>query len=187
MVMSDYITPVMYVDPSGLFWETIFDIGFLIWSIADVIDDPKDWKNWAALGVDIFFTAIPFVTGGGSQVIKLANVSDDLHDLKKVTVIGETTHRVEIVAQFVNATENLYDGFKSYDRLNGFGKTGKVLAEIGGKTSNITWLFGKLRTGYNVIDIGIDSVRTARSSSYITEKFIIGIWKTRNIWKWGYH
>lgn len=181
------MTPVMYLDSSGHFWETIFDVGFLIWSIVDVIKNPTDWKNWAALGVDILFTAIPFVTGGGSQIVKLVNVADDISDFKKVTVIGETMSRVKTISQFVNATDNLYDGFKAYDRLSDMGKLGKVAAEVGGKATNAAWLYNKLRSGYKVIDIGIDSVRTARSSSYIVEKIITGIWRTRNVWKWGYH
>jgi RHS repeat-associated protein len=34
--------PVMYLDSTGHFWETIFDVGFLIWSIVDVVNDPTD-------------------------------------------------------------------------------------------------------------------------------------------------
>ena len=147
----------------------------------------KDWKNWAALLVDLAFAAIPFVTGGGGQVVKLANVADDISDFSKVTVIGESMSRVQTISQFVNATDNLYDGFKSYKKLSSLGKGGKVLAEIGGKSSNIAWLYGKLRSGYKVIDIGIDTVRTTRSSSYIVERITIAIWKSRNIWKWIYH
>ena len=45
--------------------------------------------------------------------------------------------RVKTVSQFVNAADNLYDGFKAYGKLSKMGKPGKVLAEIGGKTSNV--------------------------------------------------
>lgn len=41
---------------------------------------------------------------------------------------------------------------------------GEVLAEIGGKSTNIAWLYGKLRSGYKVVDIGIATARTIRSS-----------------------
>ena len=68
------------------------------------------------------------------------------------------------------------------------------MAEIGGKASNLAWLYGKLRKGYTVIDIGIDIGRVSnqtgklvRSSSYIAEKILLGIWKYRNIWKLAYH
>ena len=125
------------------------DIGFILMDIYFLTSNEgyKDWKNWAALGADILFVAIPFVTGGG-QVIKLANVADDLHDLSKVTVIGETMVRVKTVSQFVNATDNLYGGYKAYDTLYDMGRLGVIGAEIGGKGSNAIWLYNKLRSGY---------------------------------------
>ncbi len=104
----------------------------------------------------------------------MANVADDISDFSKVTVVGETMSRVRTVSQFVNAADNLYDGFKAYNTLSNMGKGGKVLAEIGGKISNATWLYGKLREGYRVIDIGIDSIRTVRSSSYTIERIVLG-------------
>ena len=67
------------------------------------------------------------------------------------------------------------------------GKGGKVLAEVGGKVSNIAWLYGKVRTGYTIVDIGIDIGRVGRSSSYMTERIFLGIWQSRNIWKSFYH
>ncbi len=181
--------PINMVDPTGHFWDTVLDILFIGGDIYNLITNEgyKDWKNWAALLVDLAFAAIPFVTGWGGQVVKLANVADDISDFSKVTVIGESMSRVQTISQFVNATDNLYDGFKSYKKLSSLGKGGKVLAEIGGKSSNIAWLYGKLRSGYKVIDIGIDTVRTTRSSSYIVERITIAIWKSRNIWKWIYH
>lgn len=181
--------PINKYDPTGHFWDTVFDILFIGWDIYNlcVNDGYKDWKNWVALGADIAFAAIPFVTGSGGQVVKLADVADDISDFCKVTVVGETMTRVKTVSQFVNATDNLYDGFQAYDKLSRLGKGGKVLAEIGGKASNIAWLYGKLRSGYKVIDIGIDSTRLIRSSSYIAERIALGIWKSRNIWKWIYH
>lgn len=95
--------------------------------------------------------------------------------------------RVKTVSQFVNATDNLYDGFKTYGKLSKMGKPGKVLAEIGGKTSNVLWLFGKLRSGYTVVDIGIDASRLTRSSSYITERITLMAWQNRALWKTLYH
>jgi len=181
--------PVNKNDPTGHAWDIIFDIAFICWDIYDLVANEgyKEWENWASLGLDVAFAAIPFLTGGGGQVVKLADVGDALYDLSKVTVIGETMTRVKTVSQFVNATDNLYDGFKSYGKLSSLGKGGKALAEIGGKASNLAWLYGKVRCGYTVVDIGIDIGRTTRSSSYITEKVFLGIWKHRNKWKLLYH
>lgn len=180
--MSDYITPVMYTDSDGYFWDTVLDIFFIGWDIYNLFADGgyKNWKNWAVLGVDILFAAIPFVTGGGGQILKIGDKVADFNDFRKVTVIGETMDRVKDTASLLNNVDNLYDGFKAYNRLSDLGKGGKVLAEIGGKTSNIAWLYGKLRSGYKVIDIGIDISRTARSSSYIIERSVVAIWQARN-------
>ena len=43
------------------------------------------------------------------------------------------------------------------------------------------------KSGYRTIDIGFDSTRLIGSSSYIAERIALGIWKSRNIWKWIYH
>ena len=57
------------VDPTGHFWDTVLDILFIGWDIYNLITNEgyKDWKNWAALLVDLAFAAIPFVTGGGGK------------------------------------------------------------------------------------------------------------------------
>lgn len=70
----------------------------------------------------------------------------------------------------LDCLDNLYDGFKYYDKLSKVDKGGKVLAEIGGKTSNVAWLYGKLRGGYTVVDIGINIGIATRKSSYIVER-----------------
>ena len=44
-------------------------------------------------------------------------------------------------------------------------------------------LTGKIK----VVDIGIDSTRIIRSSSYIVERITMWLWKNRNLWKWLYH
>ena len=180
--------PVNRCDITGKGWDTFFDIIFIGWDIYDLCSNEgyKNWENWAALGIDVLFAAIPFLTSGG-KVVKLANVGDDLHDFSKVTVIGETMTRVQTVAKFVNAADNLYDGFKAYDKLSDLGKGGKIIAEICGKGSNLIWLYNKVKLGYNIVDIGIDIGRLARSSSYITERVFLGVWKFRNVWKFTYH
>ena len=176
-------------DPSGHAWDVILDIGFIIWDIYNLCANKgyKDWENWAALGVDVAFAALPFVTGGGGQVVKVANVTDDIMDIKKVTVIGESMDRVKDTAALLDKLDNLYGGFKYYDSFSSFGKVGDVLGNVVSKIDNATWLYQKLRTGYKVVDIGIDLSKTARSGFYIVEKAVAEIWRFRNIWKWGYH
>ena len=179
--------PVMYSDPSGCFWDYVFDLGFLIWDIVDIWKNPGNWANWVALGVDVVFAVVPFITSGAGKVIKVANVSDDIMDVKKVTIIGETMNRVKDTALLIGHLDDLYGGFNAYDKLKAMGKGGKVLAEIGGKASNIAWLYGKVRSGYTIVDIGIDISRLDRSSSYIAERIFLFVWQSRNVWKSFYH
>ena len=99
--------PVMFTDESGYFWDTLFDIGFIIWGIVDLVNGGwKDWKNWVALGVDLVFAILPFIPNGAGQVIKVGNKIDNavdvasainkidnVQDLSKVTMIGRNMLR----------------------------------------------------------------------------------------------
>ena len=69
--------PVNFVDPTGEFWDYVFDAVFIVWGIVDVINDPGDWTNWAALGIDLVFAIIPFVPSGAGKAIKIANKFDN--------------------------------------------------------------------------------------------------------------
>ena len=61
-----------------------------------------------------------------------------------------------------------------------------LIAEPLAKIHNASWLLGKLRLGYTILDIGADVKKVAkglRSSSYIMERGILTIWEIRNLWK----
>ena len=86
--------PVMRVDNGGQFWDTIFDVVSLAFSIVDVCrnpDDPWAWVGLAADAVDL----IPFVTGVGEvtravnttrkAVNTIVETADSLNDLRKAT------------------------------------------------------------------------------------------------------
>ena len=91
------------------------------------------------------------------------------------------------VVAILNASDNLYDGFKSYNKIAKSGKVGKAWAEIIEKISNMNWLRRKLKKGFKIVDIGIDSKRIKRSSSCFFEKAFLNIWNSRNIWKLSCH
>lgn len=175
----------------------MLDAVFLVWSIADVIRDPGDWKNWAALGVDLVFAVIPFVPSGTGQVVKVGNKidnaldvasainkMDNIHDLSKVTMIGRNMSRVENTAGHIGKADNLYHAWKGYNKgAKGFNKlvhNGVSMAHNGG------WLFGKLRKGYTVIDIGVTTAHKGIKAFglwYGTERAVFALWRIRNIWK----
>ena len=186
--------PVVRVDRNGQFWDYVVDIGFLAWSVADVVNDPGDWKNWAALTVDVVFAVVPFVPSGVGQVIKVGNKIDNALDVAnainkvdnvqnvaKVTMIGRNMDRVTNTANLIGKADNLYEAWKGYDAtatgMKRLLHNGISMAHNGG------WLFGKLRQGYTVIDIGLSTMHKGRGLWYGTERFVLGLWKTRNIWK----
>ena len=181
--------PVNLYDPTGhIPLDIIFDVLFIFWDIHNLCtnDGHKDWENWAALMFDMAFAVVPYATGGG-QVVKWIDMTDDISDIGKITVVGETGIRVKSAAVVVNATDDLYDGFRSYDKLKSMGKIGHIFAEIGGKADNAFWLYGKLRNGYKIFDIGIDANRARRSGSYLLERIILWGWQNRNIIKALFH
>ena len=88
--------------------------------------------------------------------------------------------RVKNTASLIGKTDNLYEAWKGYDAtakgMKSFLRNSFSMAHHGG------WLFAKLRQGYTVIDIGI-STSHLRGLWYGTERFVLGLWQTRNIWK----
>ena len=182
--------PINYIDPSGHFLDVLLDLLFIGWDIYDLATDEgwKDEEKWVALGLDFLFAVTPFATGG-SQIVKVANIGDDLHDLSKVTVVGETMSRVEMTALTINAdaVKNLYNGFAPYKKLSSMGKLGKASAAVLSKGDNLLWLYGKLRKGYTVVDIGIDTARATASASYFFERILLFGWGNRNIFKALFH
>ena len=78
--------PVMYCDPSGNVWETVFDIISLGASLVEALEDPTDGWLWVGVAADAV-DLIPFVTGVGEtvRVIKtLDNVSDAVDNARDV-------------------------------------------------------------------------------------------------------
>ena len=187
--------PINRYDPSGHFWDYVFDAAFIAWGIYDLVNGGyKDWKNWVALGVDIVFAVLPFVPSGAGQVIKVGNKIDNavdvasainkidnIQDMSKVTMIGRSMDRVTDTATLIGKADNLYDAWKGYDATaTGF----KKIAHDGiSMLHDAGWMFGKLRSGYTVIDIGMTTLHRGRGLYYGAERFVIGLWKTRNLWK----
>ncbi len=187
--------PINRYDPSGHFWDYVLDAAFIAWGVYDLINGGyKDWKNWVALGVDIVFAVLPFVPSGAGQVIKVGNKIDNavdvasainkidnIQDMSKVTMIGRGMDRVTDTATLIGKADNLYDAWKGYDvtatGLKKFAHDGISMLHDAG------WMFGKLRSGYTVIDIGMTTLHRGRGLYYGAERFVIGLWKTRNLWK----
>ena len=91
--------PVMRVDNGGEFWDTVFDVVSLCFSVADVIKNPDDPWAWVGLAADVVSLVVPFATGGG-LIVDVVTKADDVIDLAKT---------VDNVADSADA---VYDGIK---------------------------------------------------------------------------
>ena len=103
-------------DNGGAFWDTVFDVVSLCFSVAEVVANPSDPWAWAGLVGDAV-DLIPFVTGVGEvtravstgrKVLKAADTADAVHDAAKVAkkapiVVGENMKRVKKYAEEIGA------------------------------------------------------------------------------------
>ena len=62
-------------------------------------------------------------------------------------------------------------------------KFNKPLGYVLSGLDNGSWMFGKLRKGYTIIDIGITTTHRGFGYYYGIERFMIAQWKYRNVWK----
>ena len=95
----------MRVDNGGEFWDTVFDVVSLCFSVVDVIKNPDDPWAWVGLAADVVSLAVPFATGGGS-VVKAVSKADDVVDLVK------TADRV------TDTADTVYDGVKAMSKVD---------------------------------------------------------------------
>ena len=106
--------PVNRTDADGEFWDTVFDIVSLGFSIADVIQNPSDPWAWAGLVGDVI-DLIPFVTG-----------------------VGELTKAAGAVADAANVIDDVYDTAKAGDNVVDAGQSAKKGWKVGDDISNLT-------------------------------------------------
>ena len=85
--------PVSRTEIGGFFWDTVFDVISLCFSIAEVIENPDDPMAWIGVAADVASLLIPFVSGGGATV-RVATKADDVIDTAKAADnlgdVGET-------------------------------------------------------------------------------------------------
>lgn len=85
----------MRTDNGGMFWDTVFDVVSLAFSVADVIANPSDPWAWAGLIGDAVDVLVPFVSGVGetTKALKVANKVDDVVDA--VDDVHDTAKRMQ--------------------------------------------------------------------------------------------
>ena len=102
--------PVMRVDNGGEFWDTVFDVVSLCFSVADVVKNPDDPWAWAGLAADVVSLAVPFAAGGGA-VVKAVSKADDVVDLAKNA--DRALDTIDTVSDIGKGVGNLAEGVET--------------------------------------------------------------------------
>ena len=191
--------PINYADPSGCFWETIFDIGFAIWSLVDFVKNPT-WENAGWFALDALALIAPFLPAGSKAITKADNIADAVGFANKydeVIVLGQSmTDRVIPYADKIGAT--VYGGLINFSDLKK--SYGTVVATIIGYTDNMSFIVKKSLSGAKFIDYGFDATRTVKGlkgldlfveiASRVTiysEKFFAQLFRKKNVFRYFRH
>ncbi len=81
--------PYKYNDPSGNYFETVLDIGFVVWDVVDIAKNPLDADNWISLGLDLVSTATPVVAGLG----RVYKAGKGLKNADKIIDVGRSVNK----------------------------------------------------------------------------------------------
>jgi hypothetical protein len=174
--------PVMNIDPSGYFWDTVIDVISVGWSLYDFIKDPS-WSNAGWLALDVVFAAVPFLTG--SRLIKSASKLDDISDVAgyvnkyddvyDTIVLGNDMGRVTSMAMDCGGL--VYNGYKPLNALYAMGKIDEITDSMryAAKLDNARFVIDKYHAGYKILHVGRDtrSVMAMMKSAYGMELKIL--------------
>ena len=118
--------PVNRIDTGGYFWDTVFDVVSLCFSVADVIANPDDPIAWIGLAADVASLVIPFATGGGA-IVDIATKSDDV--IETVSVINKSDDFVDTaktLENFDQSVETAKTGWKVGDDITNLTQSGNT-------------------------------------------------------------
>ena len=97
--------PVNRVDVCGTFWDTVFDIVSICFSVVDVASDPGDISAWLGLAGDVI-DLIPFVSGVGEltrATTTTIDVVDGVHDAS--LLIDNTGDMIDAAGDIARKTD----------------------------------------------------------------------------------
>ena len=141
-------------DDGGQFWDTVFDVVSLAFSVADVINNPSDPWAWAGLAGDVV-DLIPFVSGVGeaTDIIRVANKADDIVDA--IDDVHDTARALE-------AAGTIRDGVKIQKATDFTSDAKNVIDSLdhtGGITKSSAAAGRKIHAGYKTNYSGIEGMK----------------------------
>ena len=112
--------PVVRVDKEGKIWETIWDIGNVVYDIGAAVvdhvqgDHASAQRHWEDLALDAAATLLPGVPAGTSKFLKIADESADV-----VKVVKQTDKATDATETIIDATKATEDGARFIGDVDG--------------------------------------------------------------------
>jgi len=179
--------PVMNSDPSGCFWDTVFDVLSVGWSAYEFKKN-RTWANFGWLILDVVCALIPFVPGiskvfkAGSAIDNLVDAGRTIDNAQDAIVIGNGVQRVIGKADEIGAI--YYHGYDGLQAFNDMVKLGEgafvpIGVKLVGRVDNAKWLFNAVHAGNAIVDVGRDgrSLYKFVTSAYSMERTLLFLWQ----------
>ncbi|MDV7390838.1 RHS repeat-associated core domain-containing protein [Arthrospira platensis SPKY1] len=185
--------PLVAVDPTGHWLESAWDALNVGIGIASFVDNVKQgnygWAAVDALGVVVDAAALvtPIVPGGVGAIIKGTRTVDTAVDA--IQTVNQVSNAAQATNQAANAVQNADTARKINNRIvigEGMEAVKAAAHKHGAKwyqawsknflpenfdldkslARNERWIREKIQQGYEILDIGIDPIRSNRSPFY---------------------
>ena len=121
--------PVIRTDTGGFFWDTVFDVVSLCFSVAEVVKNPDDPMAWLGVAADVASLVVPCVSGGGA-LVRAATKADDVVDTVKA--INKADDMVDIGKMATTGSPNSIG--KIGEQLAGINPKAKTSIQVNGRT-----------------------------------------------------
>jgi len=116
--------PIKYNDPSGHWFESVLDLGFIAYDIYDIQQNGLTWTSGLSLAADVAGLALPVVTGGGLAVRALAHGDEVAKIASHADEAVKAVSHVEDVRQARRSAEVTQSVLNKIDPSR-FGETGR--------------------------------------------------------------
>jgi RHS repeat-associated protein len=162
--------PINMVDPDGCYAETFLDIGFIVYDVKTIMANPRDWTNWAALGLDTGCAFLPVATGGGllvrggkagAQLVAHTSVwslGACARGYEIERTLGGMCNNFPVIDKFTNASNGIAKSIASIKSINLRAKTYQRVNGVYNKIMNdANKLASFTTTFYNDIKVAVNS------------------------------
>jgi RHS repeat-associated protein len=114
--------PISNTDPTGHWIDTVLDIGFIAYDIADIRSNGLNWVSGLSLAADVAGALLPAVTGGGLAIRALSHADDVVDAAKaadKIIDTVETANKADDILDAVSHGDDLADALVHSDDVSG--------------------------------------------------------------------